>query len=198
MQDNKTDQKKIENEKEYEIIQSILNGNIEQFKHLQKKYSRIISNLIRKMIKDEDDVADLTQDTFIKAYNALPNFQNGYAFSSWLFKIASNTCIDFIRKNKFQFVYIDDNNNDEDKIYEIKDSNFQPDLEFQKKERKTIIQDAINQLPEIYQKVIKMRHEEELEYQEIADKLELPLGTVKVNIFRARKQLLEILKNEDI
>ncbi len=188
----------IEENEDYAVIRSILTGDINQFKILQKKYIRIINNLIKKMIRDDDDVDDLTQETFIKAYNALPNFQFGYTFSSWIFRIASNTCIDFIRKKKFNFVYIDENfENDEEPVFEIKDTSYQPDIAYQINERSEILKIAIERLPDNYKQIIKLRHEDELEYQEIANKLNLPLGTVKVHLFRARKQLLESLKGKE-
>lgn len=150
------------------------------------------------MIRDDDDVEDLIQETFIKAYNALPNFQYTYSFTSWIYRIASNTCIDFIRKRKFNFVYIDEySGDDENPVFEIKDTNYQPDLTYSDKEKSEILKSAIDKLPDNYRTIIKLRHEDELEYQEIADKLNMPLGTVKVHLFRARKQLFEALKNKE-
>ncbi len=199
MQKLESEIKSMDGISDNDIIKNILNGNKEQFGILQKRYKRIIGNLIKKMIRDEDDVDDLIQDTFIKAYSALPSFQFSYSFSSWIYRIASNTCIDFIRKKKFNFVFIDEHTGDDDNpVYEIKDSNYQPDLEYNNKEKNDLLKKAINSLPENYRKIIKLRHEEELEYQEISDKLNLPLGTVKVHLFRARKQLYDSLKNQEI
>lgn len=194
-----TKTKNLDEISDNDIIKNILNGNKEQFDLLQKRYKRIISNLIKKMIRDEDDVDDLIQETFIKTYNALPSFQFTYTFSSWIYRIASNTCIDFIRKKKFNFVYIDEHTGDDDNpVYEIKDSSYQPDLEYNNKEKIELLKKAINDLPDNYRNIIKLRHEEELEYQEIAEKLNIPLGTVKVHLFRARKQLYDVLKNHQI
>lgn len=191
--------KNIDEVSDNDIIKSILEGNKEDFGLLQKRYKRIIGNLIKKMIRDEDDIDDLIQETFIKAYNALPTFQFSYSFSSWIYRIASNTCIDFIRKRKFNFVYIDEHTgDDDDPVYEIKDTSYQPDLEYHSKEKREILKKAIDELPDNYKTIIKLRHEEELEYQEISEKLNLPLGTVKVHLFRARKQLYDALKNQQI
>lgn len=199
MKKNKPDSNNIDKDSDNEIIRLILDGDKNLFAILQKKYKRIISNLIKKMIKDEDDIEDLIQETFIKAYNALPNFQFSYSFSSWIYRIASNTCIDFIRKKKFNFVYIDEYTGDDDNpVFEIKDSSYRPDIEYNNKEKKEFLNKVINQLPDNYRTIIKLRHDDELEYQEIADKLNIPIGTVKVNLFRARKQLFEALKNKDI
>lgn len=185
---------------EKEIIKLILNGEKEYFKLIQKKYYSLIYNLIRKIIKDEDDIDDLVQETFIKVYNALPNFQFNFNFSSWIYKIASNNCIDFIRRKKLNFVYIDKNDESDDDEYkfDIKDPSLTPEEQLQNKERSNLLKQAIKKLPKNYQQVIHLRHEEELDYQEIAERLNIPLGTVKIHLFRARKQLLDILKNNNL
>ncbi|RPI67230.1 MAG: sigma-70 family RNA polymerase sigma factor, partial [Ignavibacteriae bacterium] len=89
------------------IIREVLAGNVNAFAVLEKKYRRIVSFLIRKMIRDDEDVADLTQETFVKAFSALPRFQFEYPFSRWLYKIASNRCIDHLRRKRFQAISLD-------------------------------------------------------------------------------------------
>jgi len=186
------------NLEDIEVIKRILDGDKDAFAVIQKKYTRIISSLIRRMVKDEADVVDLTQDTFIKAYNALDKFQLDYSFSSWLFKIASNTCIDFLRKKRFNLVPLHRQNNDseEEEIIEIKDDTYTPDTELLAKERKEALLQAIAELPDNYKEIIKLRHGEDLDYAEIAIRLDLPLGTVKAHLFRARKLLYEKLKKQ--
>jgi RNA polymerase sigma-70 factor (ECF subfamily) len=182
-----------------EIINRILNGDVNAYGVLQNKYKRVISSLIRKMVKDEDDIDDLVQDTFIKAYRALDRYHSNYSFSAWIYRIASNTCIDFLRKKKLNIISINQplsgGNEDEDSMYfEIEDNSFQPDIEYINNERKAALNDAIENLPEKYKIIIKLRHEEELDYNEISLKLDMPLGTVKAHLFRARKLLLDDLK----
>ena len=196
------DEQKKNNEEKYnedfELIQEVISGNKEAFAALQKKYYRLISSVIRKMIKDEDDVMDLTQETFIKAYKALPSFKYGYAFSSWLYKIASNCCIDFLRKKRLPTIpltkpsFIDE----EESEIEIEDSSFIPDLNILTQERKNALIKAIEDLPANYKIILKLRHEEDMDYLTIADTLSLPLGTVKAHLFRARKMLYISLKNQ--
>lgn len=174
------------------IVNKILNGDINSFYVIQNKYKRIIATLIRKMIKDEDDVEDLTQETFIKAFNGMTKYQSSYSFSSWLYKIASNNCIDFLRKKRFNSVSINQpisNDSDELEEIEIKDSNYIPDITLMDNERKQILINAIENLPESYREIIKMRHGEDLDYNEISERLSMPLGTVKAHLFRARKIL---------
>jgi len=184
------------NLEDIKVIKQTLGGDREAFGIIQKKYLRIISSLIRRMVKDEIDVQDLTQETFIKAYNALDTFQFNYSFSSWLFKIASNTCIDFLRKKRFVHLPLHRQSNDseEEEIIEIKDNSYKPDLNLLAKERKAALLQAIAELPENYKEIIKLRHGEDLDYSEISIRLNIPLGTVKAHLFRARKLLYEKLK----
>ncbi len=192
--DLKSDQNKQE---DFEIVSKILAGDTSLFVILEKKYKRIIVALIRKMIHNEDDVQDLTQETFIKAYNALSKFRFGYTFSSWLYKIASNSCIDFMRKKRFQTVPLyTQRPGEEEQELEIPDNYYNPDVTVLAEERKQVLMNAIEQLPENYKMIIRLRHDEDLDYSDIALKLNIPLGTVKAHLFRARKILLEQLKGK--
>jgi RNA polymerase sigma-70 factor (ECF subfamily) len=185
------------NEEDFQAVKQVLAGNNSAFQILQKKYIKVVAALIRKMIKNEDDVEDLVQETFIKAYNALNTFQFGYAFSAWLYRIASNNCIDFLRKKRFATVSLDKpvQSDDDDLYIEIEDTTNRADMDMIASERHQALYKAIDALPENYKIIIKMRHEEELDYTEIAVKLDLPLGTVKAHLFRARKILYTALKN---
>ncbi len=189
----------IENkEEDYEAIRKVLEGNDSAFGLLQNKYKRLIHALIRKMIKDEKDVEDLTQETFIKAYRSLKTFNFEYSFSSWIYKIASNNCIDFLRKRRFPTISLNQPfyNSDDDYFLQIKDDKNRADLNILANERKNALREAIDELPERYGTIIKLRHENDMEYVEIAEKLDLPLGTVKAHLFRARKMLFAKLKKK--
>lgn len=201
MQKTKIDKNKMSKEsmeEDFKAIRKVLSGNNNAFDYLQKKYKKIIASLIRRMVKDEDDVDDLTQETFIKAYNALNSFQFGYSFSSWLYKIASNNCIDFLRKKRFPTISLSQpvSGDDEDQTYEIADESYIADGDVLSMERKKVLYSAIDSLPENYREIIRLRHEEDLDYNEISDKLQLPLGTVKAHLFRARKILYTQLKSQ--
>ena len=181
---------------DWQMVVEIMNGNQLAFAKLQKRYQRIIASLIRRMIKDEADVEDLTQETFIKAYRRISTFQQGFTFSSWLYKIASNNCIDFIRKKKLAAISINQSYDSEDseKQFDIEDKTATPDALIVSKERKIKLEEAIAKLPEKYRVIIKLRHEDDLDYQQISEVLDIPLGTVKANLFRARKLLLTALQ----
>ncbi|MFN3780723.1 MAG: RNA polymerase sigma factor, partial [Candidatus Kapaibacteriota bacterium] len=182
----------------FEIIQKILGGEIDRFEILQKKYQKPLTLLISKMIRNAEDVQDIVQETFIKAYNNLRFFRREFSFHSWLFKIASNLCIDYLRKQRIKTISIEQpfpNSNEDEKHFDFPDRDADIDVKISIVERDKILHQAINLLPEHYRKIIQLRYFEELDYQELAENLSLPLGTVKVHLFRAKKALLDILKS---
>lgn len=185
-------------EQDLEAVNRVLAGDSSAFQLLQTKYNRIIIALVRKMVRNEDDVEDLAQETFIKAYKALKTFQPGYSFSAWIYRIASNTCIDFLRKKRFMTVSLSQpvGNSDDDYFFEIEDKSYVPDIGVLADERKKALKEAIENLPDNYREIIKLRHEEEMDYNQISKQLDLPLGTVKAHLFRARKLLLADLKKK--
>ncbi|RNC85289.1 MAG: sigma-70 family RNA polymerase sigma factor [Balneola sp.] len=177
------------------FVADALAGNEDSYKKLVDKYDRPIFFHIRKMIREQEMVEDLVQEVFIKAFKNLQTYSNEYAFSTWLYRIATNHTIDYLRKKKLQTFSINDPIKTKDGEMEVQlpDMSFSTDAPVMKKERKAIVQDAIHNLPEKYRKVIQLRHMEELSYDEIADELDLPLGTVKAHIFRARELLYKAL-----
>ncbi len=185
---------------DYELIDRAIGGDQSAYDKLMKKYYNLVHNLIFRMIYNKEDVEDLAQEAFIKAFNSLDKFDRQFAFSTWLYKIASNNCIDYLRKKKLNTVSIDKeiDSEDEDLRFEIPDVEFKPDRNIIEDERKTLLEEAIASLPEKYRAVILMRHSEEMEYEEIAKKLKLPLGTVKAHIFRGRELLNKYLKDKII
>jgi RNA polymerase sigma-70 factor (ECF subfamily) len=180
------------------LIKRALAGDQKAYKRLRIKYHEAIYNLIYRMIRDKDEVEDLTQEAFIKAFTSLSSFNDEFAFSTWLYKIATNNCIDYIRRKKLQTFSIDKpiESRESDFIYELPDSTYEPDQELINRQRKKMLEDAISSLPAKYRQVIHLRHVEEKEYQEIAAILKLPLGTVKAHIFRAREMLNKYLRDK--
>lgn len=150
------------------------------------------------MIRNREEVEDLTQEAFIKAFMSLSNFNEEFAFSTWLYKIATNNSIDYIRKKKLQTFSIDKpiESEESDFSFELADTELEPDQELIADQRKKMLNDAMNNLPAKYKQVILMRHVEEKDYQEIAKILKLPLGTVKAHIFRARELLYKQLRDK--
>ncbi len=192
-------QRKLESRAEdSRLIAASLNGEQTAYRAIEKKYHDQVFNLLYRMIHKKDEVEDLTQEAFIKAFASLANFNEEFAFSTWLFKIASNNCIDFLRKRKLQTFSIDKpiESKDGDVTFEIPDSTYEPDRDLIAIQRTKFLEQAIKSLPAKYRRVIIMRHSEEKDYQEIADTLHLPIGTVKAHIFRAREMLYKSLRKK--
>ncbi|MBI5403074.1 MAG: sigma-70 family RNA polymerase sigma factor [Ignavibacteriae bacterium] len=179
------------------LIDDAIAGKQEAYRRLMTKYRQLIYNLIFRMIRNKEDVEDLTQEAFIKAFNSLDKFDKQFSFSTWLFKIATNNCIDYLRKKKLNTFSIDKElgGEDDDYQFEIPDSDRTPDKNLMESERKKILEEAIENLPSKYKSVILLRHRDEKDYEEIAKKLKLPLGTVKAHIFRGRELLNKYLKD---
>ena len=177
------------------FVAEALRGSEDSYKKLVDKYDRSIYFHIRKMIKQHEMVEDLVQEVFIKAFKNLKSYSHEFAFSTWLYRISTNHTIDFIRKKKLQTFSISDPIKTKDGEMEVQlpDTSFATDAPIIKSERKAIVQAAISNLPEKYRKVIQMRHMEELSYGEISVELNIPLGTVKAHIFRARELLYKAL-----
>ncbi len=193
------EQRKLESRVEdSNLIQNALSGNNQAYKKLMHKYHDAIFNFIYKMVHDRQQVEDLTQEAFIKAFSSLKNFNDEYAFSTWLYKIATNNSIDFIRKRKLQMYSIDKpiESKESDYAFELPDESYEADRELISNQRSKLLNEAIAKLPEKYRKVIRLRHVEERSYEEIAKSLRLPIGTVKAHIFRAREVLYRTLRDK--
>jgi RNA polymerase sigma factor (sigma-70 family) len=194
------DKKKQESRDEDSVlIQRALAGDQRAFLRIRQKYQEPLSRLIVRIVRNKQaEVDDLTQEAFIKAFTSLASFNHEYAFSTWLYKIATNNAIDYIRKRKLQTFSIDKplESEESDYSFEIPDTDPVPDQKLMASQRKKMLDDAMNSLPPKYRMVMMMRHVDEKEYQEIAKTLKLPLGTVKAHIFRAREMLYKQLKDK--
>ena len=147
--------------------------------------------VVRKMVFDAQEADDLTQEAFIKAFNSLHTFNFEFSFSTWLYKIASNNCIDYLRKRKLKTFSMNTPVKQKDGETQQEYPDQVPNVEKNMINTETSkqIEEAISKLPPKYKQVIVMRHTEEKSYEDIAELLELPLGTVKARIFRARELL---------
>lgn len=180
------------------LVQDAIGGSEKAYTKLVNKYERALHFYIMKMIKDQSKVEDLVQEVFVKAFDNLHSYNTNYAFSTWLYRIATNHTIDYLRKKKLQTLSIDEpvSSRDGEMEMQLPDETAQTDRKIIRSERQQIVQQAIDELPEKYRDVIKLRHMQEKSYQEIADVLDLPLGTVKAHIFRAREMLYKALKDK--
>jgi RNA polymerase sigma-70 factor (ECF subfamily) len=180
------------------LIKCALDGNQGAFRKLRSKYYEQVRLLVSRLVRGSDEVDDLTQEAFIKAFTSLQNFNNEFAFSTWLCKIASNNAIDYLRKKKLQTfsIHTPIESDENDYMFEIADAEPIADQSMIAEQRKLLLDEAMQALPPKYRQVILMRHVDEKEYIEIAKTLRLPLGTVKAHIFRARELLYKQLKDK--
>ncbi len=182
---------------DYALVQRAIGGDQIAFKTLFDKYKQPLYFHILKLVKDREIIEDLLQEIFLKAFDNIASFNPDYAFSTWLYRITTNHSIDFLRKKKLKTFSIHDpiRTKDGEMSIELEDEGRSTDDLIVRKQRSQILREALDSLPEKYREIIKMRHVEELSYQEIADILDLPLGTVKAHIFRARELLYKYLKD---
>jgi len=180
------------------LVKKAIGGDESAYTQIVNKYERALYFHILKMIKDREQVEDLVQETFVKAFDNLNTYSTNYAFSTWLYRIATNHTIDYLRKKKLKTLSINEpvKTKEGDMEMQLPDETASTDRSIIQKQRQKIVQKAIDELPEKYRRVIEMRHMEEKSYQEIADVLDLPLGTVKAHIFRARELLYKALKDK--
>lgn len=179
------------------LVERAVKGDQGAYKELMDKYEKPLYFHVVKMVRDREQVEDLVQEAFMKAFKNLNSYNTTYAFSTWLYRITTNHTIDYLRKKKLNTMSIHDPIKTKDGYMEvqIEDENASTDRKIIRKQRQDIIHEAIENLPKKYRLVIEKRHIEELSYEEIAEELDLPLGTVKAHIFRAREMLYKALKD---
>lgn len=174
------------------------NGDQKAYAELMDRYRDSIYFMLLKMVRNKDDADDLTIEAFGKAFKRLEQYTPNFAFSTWLFKIATNNAIDYLRRKKNNTYSIDkgiENDEGGEMSIDIKSEGPDPEEKFIKKEKVKLMREVVEKLKPNYRLLIEMRYFEEMSYDEISDKLELPLGTVKAQLFRARELLYNIMKN---
>ncbi len=183
-------------QRDYKLIKLALgNGDQHAYAELMHHYRDSLYFTMLKMTGDQHDADDLTIEAFGKAFKNLNQYTSEYAFSTWLFKIATNNCIDFMRKkNKGNFT-INNQVNEDDMSVQVKTSSLDPEEQFIKEQKIHLMREVVQRLKPHYKKLIEMRYFKEYSYEEISKELDLPLGTVKAQLFRSREFLFNILKN---
>ncbi|GHB32561.1 sigma-70 family RNA polymerase sigma factor [Mongoliitalea lutea] len=181
---------------DFELIDRAVNDKDQQaFATLMKRYKKAVYFMILKMIRDADDAEDLTMEAFAKAFRNLHKFKKDYTFSTWLFRIATNNTIDFIRKKKLKTMSLNTTLSDDGGnavTIDVEDDDNNPQDEYIKSQRKEMVRIFVDKLPAKYRKLVQLRYFDELSYEEIAVELEKPLGTVKAQLHRSRELLYEI------
>ncbi len=180
------------------LVGRAIAGEQKAYAELMARYRDAIYFILLKMVNNRDDANDLAIETFAKAFQNLEKYKPDYAFSTWLFKIATNNCIDYIRKKKLKTFSIDQvsgEDGENSRPWEIAGNSPTPEESMIKKQKTSLLKNVVDKLPIRYRKLVILRYFEELSYEEISSQLDIPLGTVKAQLFRAHNLLLNILKH---
>ncbi|OCX51530.1 RNA polymerase subunit sigma-24 [Mucilaginibacter sp. PPCGB 2223] len=180
---------------DFKLVMRAREGDQKAYADLMHRYKDSIYFMALKMVNNKEDAMDLTVETFAKAFEKLDKYQPEFAFSTWLFRVGTNNCIDFIRKKKLNTTSISgmvDDDGDERPL-QIRADTLNPEEASMKKQQSQTLKVLIDSLPPRYRNLIVLRYFDELSYEEIAEQLDLPLGTVKAQLFRARYLLGNIV-----
>lgn len=169
-----------------ELVKMCLNGDNEAFSELISRYKRLIYSVAYKFSKNEEEVNDMAQEAFIKIYRSLSRYDDQYKFSTWSVKVATNICLDHVRRRKPEAVSLQE-------VENFTGSGNFPEEYYLRKEKSQVLKDAIDDLPEIYRVPIVMYHQKGMSYKEIAEYLDKPMSIIKNRIFRARNTLRQNL-----
>lgn len=181
------------------LVKRALHGEKKAFEMIIRKYQHPLFNYIGRMVREQELALDLTQDVFVKAYASLHQFQPRFKFSTWLFKIASNTVIDHWRKKKIDVLSLDrpwDDNNSQPR-FQIPDDEPSSLKRLELAELKAKIESALEKIPLHLKELFVWRHINELSYAEMAEIKSLPLGTIKNRVFQAKEMVRRQLEEEE-
>ncbi len=186
--------------RDYHLVKAAIDtGDQKAYAELMNNYRDSLYFMLLKMTNNTHDADDLTIEAFGKAFKKLHQYTPDFAFSTWLFKIASNNCIDFMRKKKKHTFSmnkpIEDKSSSDELINLIPSESLDPEERVIKKEKIELMRDVVDRLKPHYRKLIELRYFKEYSYEEISNELDLPLGTVKAQLYRAREFISNIIKN---
>ena len=180
------------------LVNKAILGDQKAFSDLMTFYWPTIEGFFAMKLSSKEDVEDLSIATFSKAFDKIKSYNSSYAFSTWIQTIATNSLIDFFRKKEQKTISIDaDVKNEKGNPHEIEDLDTNPELNFIQQQKNKQLFSLVEKLKPHYRELIVLRYLEELSYDEIAQKLNIPLGSVKAKLFRARDLLLKILKPQE-
>ena len=182
-------------EQEAQIVRRVLQGDVNAFEKLVTEYEKAVYAIALRMTGNAEDAADMTQETFIKAYNSLQSFRGDSKFSVWLYRIANNVCLDFLRSRSRKptvSLSVEDDEGEETEL-DIADESQSPEQLLERGLTRDAVRRGLEALPPDYRQILLLREIQGLSYEEIADTLSIEVGTVKSRIFRARKRLCSFL-----
>ncbi|MEY4522227.1 MAG: hypothetical protein RIT10_1412 [Bacteroidota bacterium] len=178
------------------LVEAAKKGDQAAYAQLMDRYRESIYFMMFKMVRHQDDADDLTIEAFGKAFSRLDQYSPNFAFSTWLFKIASNNCIDFIRKKRIKVTSMETgytNDDGEVLFIEAKNQTMDPEETIIHGQKVQHMRMLVSKLKPRYRELVEKRYFEELSYEEIAEELNLPIGTVKAQLFRARDFLANMM-----
>ena len=185
-------------EADAELVQRVQAGDKQAFNLLVSKYQRRVIRLLSRLIRDPAEIEDVTQEAFIKAYRALPNFRGDSAFYTWLYRIAVNTAKNYLAAQGRRPRTVSEFQGGEDgesfEAMDVVEDNNTPESAMLTRQVAETVNRAIEALPEDLRTAITLREIEGLTYEEIAQAMSCPIGTVRSRIFRAREAISEQLK----
>lgn len=187
-------------QQDFALVESALQGDEKAFAKLLAKYKDAIYFMLLKMVNNRSDAEDLTIEAFGKAFKNLHQYSPSYAFSTWLFKIASNNCIDFLRKKKGVHISIENSqaSNDNEQSVRLKSKDPDPEEKLIRIQKAILLRRIVHKLKPRYRTLVELRYFREYSYEEIAKELSLPLGTVKAQLFRAREMLFKMIESTEM
>ena len=185
---------------DYDLVQKALKGDEKAFARLFSRYKDTIYFMLLKMLNNRSDAEDLTLEAFGKAFKNLHQYSPTYAFSTWLFKIASNNCIDFLRKKKGIIISIETENEqlEINESAKLRSKDLDPEERLIRKQKAILLRKVVRRLKPHYQTLVELRYFNEMSYEEISKELNLPLGTVKAQLFRARQMLFKLIESTEM
>ncbi len=182
---------------DYSLVLQAIDGDQKAFAKLLSRYRQSVFHAILKMVRNREDAEDLTLEAFGKAFNKLSSYTPNYAFSTWLFKIAINNCIDYMRKKRLHTLSLDEPieaGSKQDFSEMVRSNTRDPEAEMIREQRVDVLRQIIGGLNDKYRLMVELRYYEQLSYEEIANELDIPLGTVKAQLFRAKQLMSAQLK----
>lgn len=181
-----------------ELLRGCLAGDEKAYRELVERYQRRVYSLALRMVHQAEDAEDLTQETFVRMFRAIDRYDPTRPFGAWLFTIASRLCIDHIRRRRVRPISLVRREADtgEERVIEMEDRSPGPEELASRTEEEQRTRELVDSLPPHYRIVVILRHQQDLSYEEIAEALRLPLGTVKARIHRARALLKNRLERE--
>lgn len=183
---------------DYSLVLKARKGDQQAFGELLGRYRDAIYFMLLKMVNNPVDAEDLTIEAFGKAFKSIRQYTPSFAFSTWLFKIATNNCIDFIRRKRATTISLDHGYEEQEGMSAFIQSDTMDPEEIMMNEQKIkLMRNVVSKLKPRYRRLIELRYFKEYSYEEISNELEIPIGTVKAQLFRARELLFNILKSSD-